>query len=194
MSEGFSAAGSDVGHVADTAAERDSITIEIVYPHPIEQVWRALTDSAILARWLMPNDFAPRVGHRFTFRTTPEHRWNGVVQCEVVAVEPPRRVAYTWQGGDLPRTLVTFTLEPSGEGTRLRLVHSGFAAGGKAGLTVRDILASGWNSKVLRERLPSLLDALAEPGASGGNAQDSAQGERRAGHRGDRGDRGDEDA
>lgn len=153
----------DAHHQAtDAATTRDTIDIAIVYPHPVGRVWHALTDSAALARWLMPNDFAPRVGHRFTFRAQPQEGWSGVVECEVVAVEPPRRVAYTWQGGaDLPQTLVTFTLEPSGEGTRLRLVHSGFAAGGPMGLTVRDILASGWNSKLLRETLPALLDALA---------------------------------
>jgi uncharacterized protein YndB with AHSA1/START domain len=164
MSEDLRVAGQDAGpvdDVTDTAAERDAIEIEVVYPHPVERVWRAITDSASLGRWLMPNDFEPRVGHHFTFRTEPDQQWSGVVDCEVVAVEPPRRVAYTWQGGNLPRTLVTFTLEPAGEGTRLRLVHSGFAAGGKPALTVRDILASGWNSKVLREKLPALLAALA---------------------------------
>jgi len=34
-----------------------TIEREIVFPHPREDVWRALTDSATLAQWLMPNDF-----------------------------------------------------------------------------------------------------------------------------------------
>ena len=43
----------------------------------------------------------------------------------------------------------------------MRLEHSGFAKTGPAGLTIRDMLASGWNSKILRERLPELLDRQA---------------------------------
>lgn len=138
----------------------DAIVLEVTYPHRIERVWRAVTDRDALAAWLMPNDFEPRIGHRFTFHRRAEGGWSGTVYCEVVTVEPPYRVAYTWQGGNLPETLVTFSLTPENDGTRLRLEHSGFAAGGPAGLTVRDILASGWNSKVLRERLPALLDAM----------------------------------
>jgi uncharacterized protein YndB with AHSA1/START domain len=150
--------------------DRDRIEIEIVYPHPVARVWHALTDAEALARWLMPNDFAPRLGHHFTFRA--EGEWTGTIECEVVALEPPTRVAYTWASGPLrPPTLVTWMLasegEGEGEGTRLRLVHSGFAACGPTGLTVRDILASGWDSKVLREKLPALLDALAAEVAGG---------------------------
>jgi uncharacterized protein YndB with AHSA1/START domain len=139
-------------------AATDDIVCEQTYPHPIERVWRALTSSEGLAVWLMPNDFEPRLGHRFTFRTAPEHMWNGIVACEVVALEEPHRVAYTWQGGELPQTLVEFTLTPVKQGTHLRLVHSGFGAGGKPALTVRDIMGAGWRSKILFERLPALLE------------------------------------
>lgn len=145
------------------ATAGDTIVIEMTYPHPVERVWRALTSRDALAVWLMPNDFEPRVGHAFTFRSTPDHRWSGIVHCRVTVLDPPYRVTYTWQGagGDLPETLVTFTLTPQGPATRLRLEHSGFAASGPRSLTVRDILASGWSSKILRERLPALLDAWA---------------------------------
>ncbi len=65
----------------------DAIVHEVVYPHPPRRVWRALTDSAALARWLMPNDFAPRVGHRFSFRVEPRYGRSGVVACEVVELD-----------------------------------------------------------------------------------------------------------
>lgn len=149
----------------------DAIVVEATYPHPIERVWRAITNSDAIAAWLMPNDFEPRTGHRFTFRQAPGRGWSGVVECEVVALEPPHRLAYTWRGGNLPVTLVTFSLTPENGGTRLRLEHSGFAAGGRAGLTIRDILASGWNSKVLRERLPALLDSMAAESAHAPHVQ-----------------------
>lgn len=142
--------------------ERDSIIYEIVYPHPIWTVWRALTTSEALAQWLMPNDFVAEVGHRFTFQTQPQDGWSGIVHCQVVELNAPYRIAYTWQGGpQLPNTLVTFTLEAADQQTRLRLEHTGFAAGGPMGLSVRDILNSGWGSNLLRGALPALLDKWA---------------------------------
>ena len=142
----------------------DSIVIDMFYPHPVEQVWAALTDPEALGIWLMPNDFEPRVGHRFTFRTTPDQYWNGIVHCQVVELDRLHRIAYTWRGEPTQwETLVTFTIEPAEGGTHLRLEHTGFASGGQAGLTVRDMLASGWNSRVLREKLPALLRKLSNP-------------------------------
>ncbi len=46
---------------------RREIRLDIIYPHPPERIWKALTDSRSLAKWLMPNDFQPRLGHRFRF-------------------------------------------------------------------------------------------------------------------------------
>jgi uncharacterized protein YndB with AHSA1/START domain len=60
------------------AAGTRSLVIEREMPHPPEKVWRALTQSALLAEWLMQNDFAPKVGHRFNFRAPPMPHWNGV--------------------------------------------------------------------------------------------------------------------
>ncbi len=142
----------------------DAIVIETVYPHPVAEVWEALTSSEALATWLMPNDFQPRVGHRFSFRTTPDQMWSGVVECEVITLDSPHQLAFTWVSGPL-NTLVTLTIEPVEGGTHLRLEHSGFAASGKVGFTIRDALASGWNSKILRERLPELLNQRAAKSA-----------------------------
>ena len=144
--------------------ERDSIVYDVLYPHPIWTVWRALTTSEALAAWLMPNDFVAQVGHRFTFRTQPQQGWNGIVQCQVVELDAPHRIAYTWQGSPLlANTLVTFTLEAVEQQTRLRLEHSGFAASGPMGLSIRDLLDSGWASNLLRRALPELLGRLDQP-------------------------------
>ena len=143
--------------------ERDRIVCEVLYPHPIWTVWRALTTSEALAQWLMPNNFVAQVGHRFTFHTTPQQGWNGIVHCQVVELDAPHRIAYTWHGGaGLPNTLVTFTLEAVEQQTRLHLEHSGFAAGGPRGLSVRDLLDSGWRSNILGGALPALLDRWAQ--------------------------------
>jgi uncharacterized protein YndB with AHSA1/START domain len=112
-----------------------AIQREILIPQPPAQVWRALTESATLAEWMFPNDFAPRVGHHFTFHVPPNPKvgFEGLaVRCEVLDCEPPGenasgRLAFSWSaGGPVENTRVTFRLEPDGEGTRILFEHSGF--------------------------------------------------------------------
>lgn len=107
----------------------DTIRRELLMPHPPEQVWRALTDSAALAEWMFPNDFEPRVGHHFTFQVppNPKAKFDGlVVSCEVLECEPPSRLAFSWSAAGLVNTRVSFRLGPDGDGTRLFFEHSGF--------------------------------------------------------------------
>jgi tRNA-Thr(GGU) m(6)t(6)A37 methyltransferase TsaA len=118
--------------MSDPAATQ-SIIVERVMPHPPEKVWRALTQGALIEEWLMKNDFQPVVGHRFSFRTAPMPHWNGVVDCEVLLVEPNRRLSYRWntagdQAGSGLRTIVTWTLTPATGGTHVRMEQSGFRA------------------------------------------------------------------
>ncbi len=141
-----------------------TIRVERTYPHAPARVWRALTDPEQLARWLMPNDFEPRVGHRFTFTTEPGPGFDGIVRCEVLELTEERTLSLSWRGGPLD-TVVTFTLEPVGEGsTRLRVEHTGFR-GLKARLVGR-ILALG-NRTIYGRRLPRVLDDLASGSGAG---------------------------
>ena len=71
-----------------------SLVIEREMPYPPEKIWRALTQGPLLEEWLMKNDFAPVAGHRFTFRATPMPNWNGVIDCEVLVVEPNKKLSY----------------------------------------------------------------------------------------------------
>jgi uncharacterized protein YndB with AHSA1/START domain len=108
-----------------------SVVIEREMPHPPEKIWRALTQGALIEEWLMKNDFQPVAGHRFNFRAPPQPHWNGVVDCEVLIVEPHRRLSYSWNAsGDEAagglKTTVTWTLTPTKTGTLLRLEQSGF--------------------------------------------------------------------
>ncbi len=106
-----------------------AIQREILVPQPPEQVWRALTDRTLLAAWMFPNDFAPQVGHRFTFQVpaNPQANFEGLtVRCEVLVCEPPSRLAFSWSAGGLENTEVSFRLAPDGEGTRIHFEHTGF--------------------------------------------------------------------
>ena len=102
-----------------------SLVMEREMPHPPEKVWRALTQGALIAEWLMVNDFQPVVGHRFQFRSTPVQNWNGIIDSEVLSVEPKTRLSYTWVSLGL-ESVVTWTLTPTEGGTHVRMEHSGF--------------------------------------------------------------------
>jgi len=141
-----------------------AIRREAYYPHPPERVWRALTTPALLASWLMePEEFAPVVGQRFRFRMAPKPGFDGVVHCEVLEADPPRRLAYSWAGGPTRKrpSVVTWTLRPEGPGTRLELEHAGFH--GLGGFLLRAMLGGGWG-RMLRESLPGVLAHLAAAG------------------------------
>jgi len=109
----------------------ETVVLDVELKSPIERVWNALTDSATLSRWMQfkSNDFKPVVGHTFQFRESPG--WAGVVDCEVIEVEEPHRLSYTWMSGGESNmdhsTVVTWTLT-EGEGgiTQLHLEQSGF--------------------------------------------------------------------
>ncbi|MGK6354183.1 SRPBCC family protein [Sphingomonas sp. DT-207] len=113
-----------------------AIVVEELFPHAPETIWRTLTSGALMGRWLgmIPTDFEPVAGNRFTYQTTPAGEWDGTIHCQVLEAVPNKRFAYSWKGGHAGNreygspldTIVTFTLEPVEGGTRLRLVHSGF--------------------------------------------------------------------
>jgi uncharacterized protein YndB with AHSA1/START domain len=79
----------------NAAAQSRAIIVEEVLPHSAEKVWRMLTQAESLAQWLMPNDFKPAVGHKFTFRTKPMGDWDGVVRCEVLEIRPLQLLRYS---------------------------------------------------------------------------------------------------
>ncbi len=127
------------------------IRFEAVYPYPREQVWVALTDPAAIAEWLMPNDFEPRVGHRFNFTTKPAPGFDGIVRSEVLEVKPPHRLVYSWKGGGID-TVVIWDLAAEGDNTRLTMEQAGFAC--IRGFMISKILGGGWK-RMVHERLPA---------------------------------------
>jgi uncharacterized protein YndB with AHSA1/START domain len=113
--------------MSEAASETRSVVVEREMPHPPDKVWRALTQPHLIAEWLMKNDFVPAAGHRFNLSGD----WGGVLDCEVLEIEENRTLSYTWNYAhedpafDL-KSVVTFTLEPAGAGTLLRVEQAGF--------------------------------------------------------------------
>ncbi|MBO6635010.1 SRPBCC domain-containing protein [Parvibaculum sp.] len=97
-----------------------NVIIEREVPFPAEKIWRALTQPHLLEEWLMKNDFKPAIDHRFSFRA----EW-GAVEGQVLEIEPERKLSYTWGDHNL-KSVVTWTLTPTGKGTLLRMEQRGF--------------------------------------------------------------------
>ncbi|SEG43222.1 Uncharacterized conserved protein YndB, AHSA1/START domain [Bryocella elongata] len=102
-----------------------SVVMEKMFAHPQQKVWRALTEKALVAQWLMKNDFEPEVGRRFQLRSEPMPNWDGIIDCEVLVVEPLKELSYRWSTFGLD-TVVNFTLTPTEGGTLVHMEHSGF--------------------------------------------------------------------
>lgn len=112
------------------------IVVDEVFPHAPKTIWKTLTSGALMARWIemTPTGFEAVAGNRFAFQTTPGGAWDGVIHCEVLEVIPNERLVFSWKSGNEGNvgygsrvdTIVTFTLAKVENGTRLRLVHSGF--------------------------------------------------------------------
>lgn len=135
------------------------IKLERHLKHPPERVWEALTNPKALAQWFAKNDFKPEVGHRFHFNTEDTGPgYDGYLYCEVIYVEAPRKLAYTFKGGSMSSdTVVTWVLEPQADGTLLKLEHTGFK-GFKDSL-ISFIIGYGWG-KYMRT-MPAVLTELA---------------------------------
>ena len=139
-------------------SETHAITVEKVLPYAAEKIWRTLTTSDRIAKWLMPNDFEPVVGYHFTFQTKPMGDWDGIVHCQVQQCDPPRLLRYSWKGGSDSNTdygtrldsTVTWTLTRVDQGTHVSMVHDGFVFPGNQ--FAFNAMSSGWGR---------ILDAIA---------------------------------
>lgn len=109
----------------------DEIRRELVVEAPIEQVWEALTNAEHLSKWFGDSaEIDLRPGGRARFGWS---EFNDSSEAIVEVVDRRSRFSFRWEAlRDTPveqaSTLVEFSLESVGEGTRLTLVESGFAA------------------------------------------------------------------
>ena len=129
------------------------IELERTYPHCPAAVWAALTDARAIRQWWVETDFEPIPGRAFFLQDQPQGGWDGRVTGEVLEVVPERKIRFSWRGGGHV-TEVTYELTPTGDGgTRLRLLHTGFA--GMRGIFLRTMLRFGWGSFV-KKILPGM--------------------------------------
>ena len=133
-----------------------SIKLTVTYDASVEEVWTAITNKEAMSEWLMPCDIEPIIGHKFQFKTQPTPGFDGIVQCEVLEVVPHELLSFSWTGGTLKDTKVTFKLKSLGDRTTLDFEHSGFT-GLLNRIIIRKLLSSGWKSKILVKLLPNYL-------------------------------------
>jgi uncharacterized protein YndB with AHSA1/START domain len=138
-----------------TRRQAESLAFELELRHPPEKVWRALTDPKLLSQWLLPVfDFELQPGASFMFRTDPHPGWDGTVSCQLLEIEPHRKLSYSWNVPFL-QTVVTFTLAPTESGTRLSIVQSGFRPEQK-----KELGGARYGWKMMSGRLADLLDGM----------------------------------
>ncbi len=135
---------------------------QFFFPHPTETVWEYLTNSELMAQWLMKNNFQPIVGHEFQFRTGPIAAldFDGIVYCKVLEIVPFETLSYSWNSGPgsgeiTLESVVTWTLQSNEKGTELFLEHRGFAK--KENLDFYNGLLHGWVEKL--QNIDKLLNA-----------------------------------
>ncbi len=131
-----------------------SIVIEQEYPYSPAEVWDALTDQSQLDEWLMEGTFEPRLGAEFEFYwVNKANKDKGLTRGKVLEMIKPKKLSYTWGGWGSDDTVVTFFLEPSASGTKLRLEHTGFVEGKDE--NVYQGASYGWKDKLAK--LPATL-------------------------------------
>jgi uncharacterized protein YndB with AHSA1/START domain len=137
-------------------SQSHSLAFELDLAHSPAKVWRALTDPALLAEWLLPVfEGKLEADASFILKTQPQSGWDGTVSCKMLELEPQRKLSYTWVVGDMLDTVVTFTLDATASGTRLSLVHSGFRPDQKQNWGGARY---GWN--MMGEKLFALLERM----------------------------------
>jgi uncharacterized protein YndB with AHSA1/START domain len=144
-----------------------SLRREFEYDHPVDRVWRALTEPERMGLWIMnfsnepdemKTDFRPVAGTAYRMDAKTGRGWRGYVVGQVLEVVPRKRLVYTWAHSsyqDRHPLRVEFTLEPTAKGTRLTMVQTGFK--GLRGWFVRQGSRMGWKI-MLKSALPAVLE------------------------------------
>ena len=105
----------------------NDLIIERVFDAQIDQVWQALTNKDLMKQWYFDlPEFKAEVGFKFKFTGGPSPERQYLHLCEIKAVIPGKKLAYSWRyDGYEGNSLLTFELFPQGVKTKLKLTHAG---------------------------------------------------------------------
>ena len=124
------------------ATRLDESTVQFVriLPGPVERVWSYLADNSKRREWLGSGTLPTEVGERFSLHIKHSDYWPAEVSADqrammakaehrmmhtLLVLEPPFRLAYTFQPEGWEETVVEFRLTPEGaDRVRLTLTHS----------------------------------------------------------------------
>ena len=131
---------------------------EVEVAAPVDSVWAAWTTEAGVRSFFAPGGrIEPKVDGAYEIWFMPDAPvgQRGGDFLRVLAFEPNRRLAFTWNAPpSLPharaqRTMVVVELEPAGDRrTRVRFTHQGWGEG-KEWDAAFDYFANAWNVQVL---------------------------------------------
>ncbi|QIL19424.1 SRPBCC family protein [Thermomonas sp. HDW16] len=122
----------DANYASVTAPR--TVRLQRLLPGPPERVWAYLTDSNLRRQWLASGDMPASEGSAFamTWRNDeltdpPGRKPEGfgsehTMDSTVVEYDAPRRLVFTWGGGD-----VAFDLQPQGDQVLLTVTHRGIS-------------------------------------------------------------------
>lgn len=154
----------------NTVEHATSLRIVRQYAAPRSLLFSALTEPPLLSQWFAPSEDFEVYVDRFEaaegtpYRIEMRHKSGEVHTCigTVQEVEAPKRLSYTWswEGGEMGETLVTWELNEAGDATELILTHERFPNKEAA-----ESHEDGWTGAVgrlhlLLSRVGSLLEHL----------------------------------
>ena len=127
--------------------ETQPLIVERTLNAPVSRVWQALTDNDKMKEWYFKlASFEARVGFEFKFTGGKDDK-QYLHRCRVTAVEPEKKLSYTWQYDKYPGSSeVSFELFPEGDKTLVRITHTGLESFPKddPNFTIASF-TQGWN-------------------------------------------------
>jgi len=102
------------------------VVFETILNAPVEQVWKALTDTMEMKHWYFDIAlFKPEVGFEFQFAGGSEKK-TYIHHCRITDVTVNKKLSYTWRYEEIEGiSEVTFRLSDEDGHTRIILTHEG---------------------------------------------------------------------
>ena len=120
--------------------DQHKIELEHFYPHPVSNVWDAISKQEAISTWFIQADFQAEEGYGYTF--THEQT---TITGTVLKASPPSELTYTWVVGGV-ETTVSWMLSAQENGTLLKLIHTGIEKYGESAAVMFGNFEGGWNN------------------------------------------------